>query len=322
LARASVSQTFAEALCWPDVQAVQPANVGQLNIVAAVPVPVTPGMRLRDYAAAELARAIACLCWRGGRLHAGVHQARKSLRRTRATLALGMPVLGPGARLIDRELQRMNLRLSKLRDAQALVVTLDLLIDKADDGHAALILRRARRIAARARAGRARSTLIDDPQLQDKRALLTTLQAALPALPWNAVTETDVCARLQLSLIRVDEASSRARTTERDEDWHRWRRRARRLSQQHRALGDMAALLPAAGDRHKSLAVLLGEAQDYALLREHCGKRSVFAQADRQVLRALTEHGMARLRQRVAKKLAESASDAADPSHPDPAPVA
>ena len=281
--------------------------MSRLKIAADTPQAPHPlGKRLHDYAATELTRAIACLAWRGGRLHAGVHQARKSLRRTRATIALGRPVLGPGAALIDRELRRMNRRLSKLRDAQALVDTLDLLIERNADEAAALVLRRTRRIAALARAGHARSTLIDDPQLRDKRALLATLLAALSALPWNAIGESGVADQLNLSLMRVEEAGLRAHGTERDEDWHRWRRRTRRLSQQHRALGDAPALLPVAGDRHKSLAVLLGEAQDYALLREHCGKRSAFAQADRQILRALTERSLARLRERVAKSLAKS----------------
>ncbi|MBC7990442.1 MAG: hypothetical protein H7Y19_12790, partial [Luteimonas sp.] len=36
-----------------------------------------PGVALRDYAVVELDSAIAGLGWRGGRVHAGVHQARK-----------------------------------------------------------------------------------------------------------------------------------------------------------------------------------------------------------------------------------------------------
>lgn len=271
------------------------------------------GDRLHAYAAAELAHAIACLGWHGGRLHAGVHQARKSLRRTRAALALGLPTLGPGARLIDRELRRTNRRLSKLRDAHALVHTLDVLLQKteeAEDEQAALALRRARRIAARIRARRARATLTDDPQLRDRRALLATLQAALPALPWREIHEADVRARFELSLLRVDEAGSRARATGRNEDWHRWRRRTRRFSQQHRALCDSAALPPEAEHRHKVLATLLGEAQDYALLREHCGKRSAFAEADRRVLRELSERGMRHLRERIAQAIDEAAAAA------------
>ena len=57
---------------------------------AADPVPSNrfEGTALRDYGAAELDAALAHLGWRGGRLHEGVHQARKSLRRARAVLAL------------------------------------------------------------------------------------------------------------------------------------------------------------------------------------------------------------------------------------------
>jgi CHAD domain-containing protein len=270
--------------------------------VAAANGPVAPpGGRLRDYATTELARAMVCLGWRGARVHAGVHQARKSIRRVRATLALGMPGLGAGAGLIDRELRRINRQTSKLRDAQALVAILDLLLESADDAETARVLRRARRTAAGIRARCARSIVGDDGVADDRRALLATLLAALSALPWDAVGATGVDRVLRRSLAGRDAAGARAGTTGREEDWHRWRRRARRLSQQHRALGDLAAI-PRTAQRHdKRLAVLLGEVQDCALLREHLGKGSRFARADRPLLRTLAEHRAQHLRGRVAK---------------------
>lgn len=285
-----------------------------------VKVPQLPSMpltgdRLRAYASAELAHAIASLGWKGGQLHSGVHQARKSLRRVRATLALGMPTLGPGAVLIDRELQRTNRRLSKLRDAHALVHVLDGLLEKTADEPVARVLRRARRIAARLREKRARATLDDDPQLRGRRALLATLLAAFPALPWSELTAADVDARFELSRVRGDEAARRACATGRVEDWHRWRRRTRRFSQQHRALGDPAVLPAGAEHLYKLLATLLGEAQDCVVLHEHCGKQSAFAEADRRVLRGLSERGTRHLRRQIAQVLAESA--VADESTPE-----
>lgn len=271
------------------------------------------GDRLRAYAAAELARAIACLGWRGGRVHDGVHQARKSLRRLRATLALGMPDLGPGALLIDRAVQRTNRGLSKLRDAQALVHTLDVLLEH-EDPAASAVLRRARRIAAQMRVKEARATLTDDPQLRDRRALLATLQAALPALRWNDISATEVAARFRRSLARLEEAGAHARASGRDEDWHRWRRRTRRFSQQHRALGESTALPAEVERRHKELATLLGEAQDYALLREHCGKRSAFAEDDRRVLRSLSKRGTRHLRRKIAQQAVEASAAAHGPT--------
>jgi len=262
---------------------------------------------LRDYANAELDHAIASLGWRGGRVHEGVHLARKSLRRTRAVLALGAPLLGPGAALIDCEVRRVNRRLSKMRDAQALVETLDRLIKRVKTPDELPVLRRARRIAARVRAESARHELAEDPGLAQKRALLTVLRAALPALPWDALSEIRVRDALDYGLVRIETAGARARADCRDQDWHRWRRRVRRLSQQHRALGDQIAELGFARKRCKSLAVLLGEAQDYALLSEHCGRRSIFTEPDRHLLAALADQGTQRMRERIGKSLAEPA---------------
>jgi CHAD domain-containing protein len=282
----------------------------------AVPAVDTPGglalpwfdaAVLRAYACGELDRAIAHLGWRGGRVHEGVHQARKSLRRTRATLALGAAVLGPGAELIDREVRRVNRRLSKMRDAQALVETLDRLIAKGKPPEALPVLRRARRTAAIARVESARRELASDPALARKRALLVTLRAALPALPWDALAETRVRDAVADGHVQIDVAGLRALATGRDVDWHRWRRRLRRLSQQHRAVGSLSLDISAARRRVKTLAELLGEAQDYSLLHDHCGKRSIFPDPDRQILAALADLGAQRMRARVVEALAVDA---------------
>lgn len=260
---------------------------------------------LRDYAAGELDFAIAHLGWRGGRVHEGVHLARKSLRRTRSVLALGAGVLGPGAELIDREVRRVNRSLSKMRDKQALVETLDRLIAKTKEPEALPVLRRARRVAARRRAESTRRELAEDPSLERKRALLTTLRAALPVLPWDALAGSRVRDALDYALVRIETAGARARATGRDVDWHRWRRRVRRLSQQHRAIGELFPEVGSARKRCKALAEQLGEAQDYALLRDHCGRRSIFAEHDREVLAALADEGSAHMRARIEKSLAE-----------------
>ncbi|HKE48597.1 MAG TPA: CHAD domain-containing protein, partial [Rhodanobacteraceae bacterium] len=276
--------------------------------VADIPIPALAGVAgaslfdadvLRAYADGELGRAIAHLGWHAGRVHEGVHQARKSLRRTRAVLALGAPILGPGAALIDREVRRVNRRLSRMRDTQALVETLDRLIGKKSTPEETLpVLRRARRTAAQARAEGARRELADDPNLGRKRAVLTMLRAGLQALPWESLTGTRVRDALADGLQRVDASGALARAGGRDEDWHRWRRRVRRLSQQHRAVGDLIPEIEPARKHVKTLAELLGETQDYSLLREHCGKRSIFSEPDRYVLRDLADSGTARMRER------------------------
>jgi hypothetical protein len=271
------------------------------------------GELLRDYAAAEIARAISYLGWRGGRLHTGVHQARKSIRRTRATLAFGIRRLGPGAALLDRELRTLNQGLSRLRDAHAVVGTLDSLIASGSED-AVPTLRRARRKAATARAERARLELVRDAQLGDRRALLRALLAALPALRWEALSQADIYAALQSSQDALTAAEIVVHSAQDQDAWHRWRRRARRLSQQHRALGDKNAELAAHEKRSKRFAVLLGEAQDYSLLDASCGKRWPMASADRRQVRAICARELARVRERVAKWLATDSTNKGDPA--------
>ena len=77
----------------------------------------------------------------------------------------------------------------------------------------------------------------------------------------------------------------------------------RRLTQQHRAIGDRLGDIAFAHKRCKKLAELLGEAQDFALLREHCGRRSIFSDTDRRVLGELAERGTASMRARIAETL-------------------
>lgn len=262
-----------------------------------------PGAALGDYARRELSAAIARLGWRGGRLHAGVHQARKALRRTRAALALGAGGLGPGAALVDRELRRVNDGLSSLRDAQALVETLDRQLAIDHDARILRLLRRVRRVAAGARAAAARDTLARDPGLAERIAMLHVLSAAMAALPWASVPPAQLRDRLADSQSRLGQAQVRATTSGRDEDWHRWRRRARRLSQQRRALESSGLdtevpLDPAAFD--KPTTVHLGIAQDLSLLLGHCGRRSVFGKPDRLALRRYAEPELAQLRHRIA----------------------
>jgi CHAD domain-containing protein len=262
------------------------------------------GAVLLGYAAKELHRALACLGWRGSRLHEGVHQARKSLRRTRATLALGSPGLGHDAPHLDKQLRRVNRSLSGLRDVHALVETLDRLIRKHRSPGLHRLLQRARRAALRHRAATARRELHADADFADRRESLKTLASELRRLPWVGVHTDNVRAALEQSVANAATAAGHALGRGTDEDWHRWRRRVRRLSQQHRALRDSAELRHASEADIKALATSLGEVQDYFLLKEHCGKDSPFSTFDRPALAALAAKGLRRGRLRIAGNVA------------------
>jgi hypothetical protein len=256
----------------------------------------SPGPALRDYALAELAAAIRALAAHGGRIHAGVHLSRKAMRRTRATLRLGGD-LGPGARLIDRKLRRLNRGLSALRDAHALVETLDRLVGRPHRDEVQLCLRRARRTAAQRRAGLTHQAEVLH-RVAESRALLVTLRAALIGLPWDGISMTMLEEALSATTRDGAAARDRACTRGGDRDWHRWRRRMRRLSQQHRAC--VAAGVEVATTMFdKSLTEQLGVMQDLTLLLEHCGANSPFSKEDAATLRDFAKRALSRQRRRV-----------------------
>ncbi|WP_198032536.1 CHAD domain-containing protein [Aerolutibacter daejeonensis] len=259
------------------------------------------GAALRDYGVAELTLAQEHLALRGGSVHDGIHQARKAIRRARAMLALAGAALGPGSDFVDRGLRRANRRLSPLRDAQALVEVLDRLDTKARNDETRALLAHARHVAVRRRAAFAREAAFK-LILHEQCSVLAVLQAALQGLPWEAVTAPGLTAAMGRTSHRADALRERAMTHDHAEDWHRWRRCMRRLSQQHRAAVAAGLVVPQS-EFDKHLTEQLGVLQDLSLLIAHCQGESPFSSATRVALRAFAERSLARQRKRIRSVL-------------------
>mgnify|MGYP003576676999 CR=1 FL=1 len=268
-----------------------------------------PGTALRAYACGTLDPAHASLG--EADLHEGVHQARKAIRRTRAVLAMGNGLLGPGAGLIDRELRALNTGLSSLRDAHALVEVIDRLLrrERSDDMRAVFQRAREAAIAVRTRVGEGATR--SDPGLATRRAMLVVLRAALAALDWSRPTPAGLRMAVADSDLRSHQARRRAcerdaDESRQDEAWHRWRRRARRAAHQRRALETIGLPVPAASEHFdRRTTHRLGEAQDLSLLLDHCHRDSPFSKADRQALRERARPALQRARRRIARGAAE-----------------
>jgi hypothetical protein len=261
----------------------------------------SPGAALRAYADHELGIAAAWLEAQGGRAHAGVHEARKSIRRARAAVALGRGALGAGARLVDRELRRLNRGLSALRDAHALVEVLERLAMRSHGEADRRMLRRARR-AARVEAGKVRGRCAGD--LAAAGETLAVLRAALRSLPWEAVTRPDCERALARARSRADAAGQRACKSDSDACWHRWRRRVRRLVHEGRACSMSGLAMPHDLRFEHCLAVQLGIAGELDLLRRCCGRDSCFSMPDRPLLRRFARKVLARQRRRIVSVVA------------------
>ena len=262
-----------------------------------------PGTALRDYGLAELAVAIHGLAMRGGHVHEGIHQARKAIRRTRAMLTLGATSLGPGARLIDRRLRKVNRRLSPLRDAHALVEVLDRLAAKTRSVATLEILLHARRIAMRRRADIARTAIFADT-LHAELAMVVTLRAALAGLPWQTLSPSSAIEAMAEAADKADAARARAFARDADVDWHRWRRSMRRVSQQHHAVVAAGVDVPLP-HFDKALTERLGAMQDLVLIQEHCGKKAPLHE-DIHELRRFAEKALERQRKHVRASNADA----------------
>ena len=230
--------------------------------------PVEPSEAVKAYALTQLLRAIECLGWRGSRAHAGVHQSRKSMRRVRACLALGGSTLGAGAHMIDRELAKICESLSSLRDAKARVESLDRLLTGSAEIEIQHCLQAAKRIALNMRADAMRNEQTIDSNFLTRRERLRVLEAAIPALLWKQISISGLSQAVHHSMQACDEAAEIALSRGKSKDWHRLRRRRRRLAQQHTALEQSDILLKTVLVPDHKLGKLLGEAQDISVLRK------------------------------------------------------
>jgi CHAD domain-containing protein len=278
-----------------------------MEVLPAMP---SPGPALREYAEAELADAIAALDARNNdahdSIHDGIHRARKAIRRTRAALSLAEPAVGPGARLVDRALRRLNKRSSWQRDAHALVQTLARLRDRPQprDTHALLSL--ARDIAADHRRTLAHEARFADTT-ESTRAEVAVLRAALAGLAWDALEAHHISDAIDTTSRKADKARERARRSDDAEDWHRWRRRMRRRSQQFRA-ATAAGFDAAMPELDRSIAEQLGLMQDLSLVIAHCGEPGGvddvgFDNNTRKALRHYAERALERQRKRLCSVL-------------------
>ena len=250
--------------------------------------PAAPlGMSLKALASAQLLHAERFLGREGDARHAGIHEARKCIRRARAVLALGKRSLDHRARRLDGELGRLCRGLSRLRDAHALLDALGRLeatapfkvIEELPDAKYSARMRRDLLLEA---------ALKRDPQFESRRRRLLAYRQRLERLNWQNLDDGVVARAIERSGRRAEKSCRRSfRHPDRDADWHAYRRRLRRLRQQDTLLAEIRPDLRPAIQGLEERATLLGEAQDDALLIRNCGRRSPFPAGQRALLRQL-----------------------------------
>lgn len=254
------------------------------------------GPCLMAYAREQLLQAQTYLALEDEARHSGIHEARKGIRRARATLALGARVFDQHAKRLDDELGRLCRGLSPLRDAQALIEALHRLENSAPPAIRA-ILPRAEMAVRKRRDQMLERALKRDPQFKSRRQRLQAVQARLQRLQWQVLSDEDVSKAVTRSKRRAEKARRRIKRHPDDDDaWHVFRRRLRRLHQQNLLLAELQPDLRQRikGLQHKARA--LGESQDDALLLSHCGRRSPFPPNERKLLWGIARKRLKRTR--------------------------
>lgn len=203
----------------------------------------------------------------GGRGEA-VHEARKSLKKTRALLRLVQPYLGPVYREENDWLRQIGRELSEYRDAGAILDSLkalrknhaDELAGPEIDAAEQAILRRKRNLE---KSGHLDETL---PKLATgiDQALARAKRLKVPADGFGAIATG-----LKVRFRRGRKAMFRARTHPAPENYHEWRKRVKDHWYHARLLEDVwTELMKAYAEELKALQEWLGEDHNLTVIRD------------------------------------------------------
>ena len=233
---------------------------------------------------------------------ASVHEARKQLKKARATLRLLRPALGSAYDRDNAAIRDAARPLSAVRDGRALLDTLDKLAGRYGPPARAIksgafrrVLERERR-AARRRMSGARSAM--EPQRADLKALASrAARRKMNSCNWQVVG-----AGLKRVYANGRKAFRQARDACSPEALHEWRKQAKYLRYQVEILTPLwhGPIGKRADQLHK-LADELGEDHDLVVLRgKVAAHRETFADVEAQdALLGLIDRRRARLQRKA-----------------------
>ena len=193
------------------------------------------------YAHGQLLNAEHHLCREGLQRHAGIHDARKAIRRCRAILSLradarSNEVLGS----MDRRLRRIGKGLSTLRDAEVAMLRASEQSERSVGEDSRKRWRQVRDDLLEVRDGLAHQALQSDPEFLKRCHSLRRLREHLGELDWTGIDVGSLRQSLRRSATRLLRAEARAQEHPILENRHRLRRRARHLRTQWNALESLS----------------------------------------------------------------------------------
>ncbi|KRA46219.1 CHAD domain-containing protein [Pseudoxanthomonas sp. Root630] len=202
---------------------------------------------------------------------AGVHEARKSIRRLRSLLALVRAALGKAdVRTIDDALKTLAKGLSALRDGQVVLDAADHCARHAGSADEAATWDALRPLLVHQQEHRVANALADDPGFMRRQARAHREAERLRALPWHRLHANDLRHGLARSVRRQQRSQEVALASGSLDDLHDLRRKSRRLRMQLNTLKRLRVSTHGVAAATRDIAELvdqLGALQDLALLQ-------------------------------------------------------
>ncbi len=237
----------------------------------------------------------------GGDPSEAVHEARKGLKRLRATVRLARDDLGDDVyRRENAAFRDVGRRLSGVRDAKVMVETLDALGD--GDGRSERPFARLRSALLREQEEAHEKLQRDDATLRDVRADLADARARVAAWPLTPDADQAVLTPGLRRIYRRGRKAYRAAAAKPSaEALHDLRKRVKDLRYAAQVARPVAPKrMRKLAKRANALADLIGDDHDLAVLREAAAERSATLTGDELAhLRALIDHRRARLQKRA-----------------------
>jgi CHAD domain-containing protein len=214
----------------------------------------------------QLGRALRNLSSKPAPRDVAVHEARKQIKRARASLRLLRDAIGESAyRRANQRLRDAARPLSRVRDPKALLDVAEKLCagTKKSSRRAELA---SLEQALRSERRRLRQQLLEPGRLQSVRRTLQTVRT--DSRRWPAPTEDSLCCAVERIYRKSRKAFARAETDQRDETLHESRKQTKYLSKALTVIApnDRGRIAKRA-KRAEAIADALGEDRDLALLR-------------------------------------------------------
>lgn len=235
----------------------------------------------------------------GEDLHAGIHDARKCFKKVRAVVRLVRPGLGDVYQQENRRFRDAGRTLSLVRDAEAMIETVDQLCDEQREqtnveGFAPL---RAALVARREELAGQQGEL--EERVASVLHELETAQQAITDWPALADEFATLAGGLKRSYKRGRNAMQRAYAQPDTDTFHEWRKRVKYHWYHARLLRNVwRPLLQSYGAELKYLSKLLGDNHDLAVLHATLDAKPGLLgnKRNRTKLRKLTQQQQERLR--------------------------